>query len=53
MYLLLLQASLEELNRRLQPGEPLPMDRFRPNIVVSLWLYVHCTHISTCVCTHS
>ena len=31
-FLLISQASLDELNRRLD--EPLPMDRFRPNIVV-------------------
>jgi uncharacterized protein len=31
--LLLTQASLDDLNRRL--AEPLPMNRFRPNIVVS------------------
>jgi len=31
-FLLISQASLDELNRRLE--EPLPMDRFRPNIVV-------------------
>jgi hypothetical protein len=31
-FLLLSEASLAELNRRLE--EPLPMDRFRPNIVV-------------------
>lgn len=31
-FLLLSEASLTELNRRLE--EPLPMDRFRPNIVV-------------------
>jgi len=28
-------SSLDELNRRLAPGDPLPMNRFRPNIVVS------------------
>jgi len=32
-FLLLSEASLAELNRRLE--EPLPMDRFRPNIVVA------------------
>jgi hypothetical protein len=32
-YLLVGQASLDELNRRL--AEPVPMDRFRPNLVVS------------------
>jgi uncharacterized protein YcbX len=31
-YLLISQASLDELNRRLE--QPLPMNRFRPNIVV-------------------
>lgn len=31
-FLLISEASLEELNRRM--GEPLPMNRFRPNIVV-------------------
>ena len=31
-FLLISQASLDELNRRLET--PLPMDRFRPNIVV-------------------
>jgi uncharacterized protein YcbX len=31
-FLLISQASLDELNRRLE--NPLPMDRFRPNIVV-------------------
>jgi uncharacterized protein YcbX len=31
-FLLVSQASLDELNRRLE--DPLPMDRFRPNIVV-------------------
>lgn len=32
-YLLISQASLDDLNRRLP--EPVPMDRFRPNLVVS------------------
>jgi len=33
--LLASSSSLDELNRRLAPGAPLPMNRFRPNIVVS------------------
>lgn len=33
-FLLLSQASLDELNRRLPGAETLPMNRFRPNIVV-------------------
>jgi hypothetical protein len=32
-YLVLSQASLDELNTRLE--QPVPMDRFRPNLVVS------------------
>lgn len=32
--LLVQTASLDELNRRLAPHPPLPVDRFRPNIVV-------------------
>lgn len=34
-YLIVSQTSLDDLNARIHPAERVPMDRFRPNIVIS------------------